>query len=161
MFMRLRACFSDEGFSRPEISEPVDPYGLAGRAWEIVLWVGSKQCAFLLPAAVYNCRNTGCKCQPLPVQSPRFPLSQNWDWTFDVILWRQTAGWTLLVITTKIVIVTRATTTIIIIIIFIGTHAFGAVALEFSGAWRSEGMDFLLELGRSLTDTAVDKLQTG
>jgi hypothetical protein len=40
------------------------------------------------------------------------------------------------------------------------THAFVAVALESSGAWSSEGLDFVLELGRRLKDATHDKLET-
>jgi len=40
------------------------------------------------------------------------------------------------------------------------THAFVAVALESSGAWSSEGLNFVLELGRRLTDATHDTLET-
>src|SRR6218665_2173846 len=40
------------------------------------------------------------------------------------------------------------------------THDFVAVALESSGAWSSEGLDFVLELRRRLTDTTLDILET-
>ena len=40
------------------------------------------------------------------------------------------------------------------------THAFVAVALESSGSWSSEGLDFVLELGRRLTDATHDTLET-
>ena len=35
------------------------------------------------------------------------------------------------------------------------THDFVAIALESSGAWSTEGLDFVLELGRRLTDTTL------
>ena len=40
------------------------------------------------------------------------------------------------------------------------TCVFVAVALESSGAWSSEGLDFVLQLGWRLTDTTLDKLET-
>src|SRR5688572_28536539 len=40
------------------------------------------------------------------------------------------------------------------------THPFVAVALESSGSWSSEGLDFVLELGRRLTDATHDPLDT-
>jgi len=39
------------------------------------------------------------------------------------------------------------------------THDFVAGALESSSAWSTEGLDFVLELGRRLTDTTLDKLE--
>ena len=38
-------------------------------------------------------------------------------------------------------------------------HDFIAVALESNGAWSTEGLDFVLELRRRLTDTILDKLE--
>src|SRR6218665_1518017 len=40
------------------------------------------------------------------------------------------------------------------------THAFVAVSLESSGAWSSEGLEFITELGRRMTNTTLDKLET-
>src|SRR6218665_1425688 len=40
------------------------------------------------------------------------------------------------------------------------THAFVAVSLESSGAWSSKGLEFITELGRRMTNTTLDKLET-
>src|SRR5688572_5982402 len=40
------------------------------------------------------------------------------------------------------------------------THDFMPIALESSSAWSSEGLDFAMELGRKLTDSTQDKLET-
>src|SRR6218665_33744 len=40
------------------------------------------------------------------------------------------------------------------------THAFVAVSLESSGAWSWEGLEFIPELGRRMTNTTLDKLET-
>ena len=40
------------------------------------------------------------------------------------------------------------------------THDFVPVALESSGAWSSEGLDFVMELGHRITNATQDKLET-
>src|SRR6218665_1254435 len=40
------------------------------------------------------------------------------------------------------------------------THAFMVVSIECIGAWSSEGLEFIMELGRRMTNTTLDKLET-
>src|SRR6218665_839736 len=49
---------------------------------------------------------------------------------------------------------------IIIILLLLLSSAIKFIALESSGAWCTEGWDFVLELGRRLMDTTLDKLET-
>ena len=39
-------------------------------------------------------------------------------------------------------------------------RTFVAVALELSGAWSADGLEIALDLGRRLTNTTFDKLES-